>query len=220
MKPQWAVLSGAAAVLVAAAATVITRSAQDAPPAAVPPPAASPAAAVTRIAFDEAAMMDPARPGTTHRRIEMYAEHRGEAVTSLRFLITTTGKLTEERLWEAARPETITVRDWTSCRTADERVPDPRPDRLDVITTELFGPAAVPGEAKAGPGGTRQWTTSAGLITSTFTDGGGPYPDRTVRIAGPDGQVGSVIDHTLVGPATALPGWHQDWKNCAPPVTR
>ncbi|MER5711822.1 hypothetical protein AB0B13_29885 [Streptomyces sp. NPDC042898] len=40
----------------------------------------------------------------SHRKVEMFAEHRGDAVSTLRFVVTIDGRVAEERLWRADRP--------------------------------------------------------------------------------------------------------------------
>lgn len=173
-------------------------------------------AAVTRIEFTEAAPMDADQSVTTHRRVEMYAEHRGDAVSRLRFVITFEGRLTEERLWSADRPESITLRNRESCTTGDEATPAPKPDSLDVILTGYFGPREVPREAKKIAGGASRWETPTGMMLMTYTDLGGTYPHRIVEIKGPDGSIGSTISGTRTSEHPTFPDWKPGWQNCRP----
>lgn len=173
-------------------------------------------AAVTRIEFTEAAPLDADQSVTAHRKVEMYAEHRGDAVSRLHFVITFEGRLAEERVWRADRPESITSRNWESCTTGEEATPTPKPDSLDVILTGYFGPREVPREAKRIAGGAHRWETPTGMMLMTYTDLGGPYPHRTVEIKGPDGSIGSTISGTRVSENPAFPGWKPGWQTCRP----
>ncbi|MGW1207998.1 hypothetical protein [Streptomyces cyaneofuscatus] len=173
-------------------------------------------AEVTRISFSEQSPAPTGSPAAPSLRIAMYARHAGDAVGELRFRITGAGKLLEERRWVAEHPETITVRNWLSCGTSQEGTPPPRPDSLKVVVGELFGPPSVPGNARASSDGTKRWATSAGMITTTYTDLGGEFPDRRIEIKGPDGSVGSRIADTEIAPADALPGWQPGWEKCTP----
>ncbi|MGW2561086.1 hypothetical protein ACWCXB_17915 [Streptomyces sp. NPDC001514] len=211
-KRIWAALAGAAATT--AAVVVITNpGAPDAPDAGRRTGTES---TVTLIGFKEVARLDPTGSMTATRQVDIYAEHRADAVSTLRFVITTEGRVTEERLWEAEHPDSITVRNWDSCSTTSEPTPAPRPDSLEVIVTELFGPDSVPPGAKKAPGGATSWVSTAGLVTTKYTDNGGPYPDRVVEIKGPDGSIGSVIDHSRISHAAALPEWRDGWQTCRP----
>ncbi|MEU3605305.1 hypothetical protein AB0E83_07565 [Streptomyces sp. NPDC035033] len=220
-KSQWAGAAGAVLVVAAVAAGVAagTDLGTDAGTAPADRGAVGAAPSFTRIAFDEAVLIGPAGDGTAARHVEMHVEHLDGAVRTLRVVTTSAGKVTEERLWEAGRPETITVRDWRSCRAVTEETPQPRPSRVDVITDELFGPVAVPPAARREPDGTRRWSTTAGLVTTAYADAGGRYPDRRVTIKGPDGQIGSVITGTRLDRAGALPAWRPGWQDCRPAGT-
>lgn len=173
-------------------------------------------AEVTRIAFSEQAQAPSGSPSAPSVRIAMYAHHTGDAVGELRFRITSAGKLVEERRWVADSPDAITVRNWLSCATSQEGTPPPRPDSLKVVVRELFGPPSVPENARDSTDGAKRWTTSAGMITTDYTDLGGQFPDRKIEIKGPDGNVGSTIGDTEIAPADALPGWHPGWEKCTP----
>ncbi|WP_411081863.1 hypothetical protein [Streptomyces sp. cmx-18-6] len=173
-------------------------------------------AEVTRIAFTEQAHAPKGSPADPPVRIAMYARHAGDVVDELHFRITSAGKLVEERRWVAGSPDAIAVRNWVSCGTSQEETPPPRPDSLKVVVRELFGPPTVPEEAREAANGTKRWETSAGMITTDYTDLGGAFPDRRIQIKGPDGTVGSTIGDTEVAPADALPGWRPGWEKCAP----
>jgi hypothetical protein len=209
MKRTWAALVGAVAVTGAVIAVI---------------DAADPdggrdnrtAATVTHIGFSEAAPLDPDQSVTNSRQVNIFAAHRADAVSTLRFVITANGKVTEERLWHADRPDVITVRNWDVCETVEETTPPPRPDSLKVIVNELFGPPSVPVGAKKSAGGATTWETAAGLMRTKYTDNGGPYPDRVVEIKGPDGSSGSTIQNTKISGAAALPDWRDGWQECRP----
>ncbi|MDV5147766.1 hypothetical protein R1T08_27255 [Streptomyces sp. SBC-4] len=172
--------------------------------------------AVTRIEFTEAAPLDADQSVTTHRKVEMYAEHRGDAVSRLHFVITFDGRLAEERTWRADRPESITLRNWESCTAGEEATPDPKPDSLDVILRNYFGPREVPHDAKKTAGGASRWETPTGMMLMAYTDLGGPYPHRIVEIKGPDGSVGSTISGTRMSEHPTFPGPRAGWQTCRP----
>jgi hypothetical protein len=173
-------------------------------------------ASVARIEFTEAVARDTDQSVTEKRKVEMFAAHRGDAVTRLHFVITLDGRIAEERLWRADRPETITARNWASCTTMDEPTPAPKPDSLAVILRAYFGPPDVPRDAKKVAGGASRWETPTGMMRMTYTDLGGPYPDRIVEIKGPDGSIGSTISGTRVSEHSALPKWRAGWSTCSP----
>ncbi|MFF8835985.1 hypothetical protein [Streptomyces sp. NPDC015130] len=177
---------------------------------------AGPGAAVTRIEFTEAAPSDADQSVTTNRTVEMYAEHRGDAVSRLRFVITFEGRLAEERVWSADRPESITSRNWASCTTGEEATPAPRPDSLEVILTGYFGPREIPRDAKRTASGAHRWETPTGMMLMTYTDLGGAYPHRIVEIKGPDGSVGSTISGTRTSDRSSFPDWRTGWRSCRP----
>lgn len=172
--------------------------------------------AVTRIEFTEAAPLDADQSVTTHRKVEMYAEHQGDAVSRLHFVITVDGRLAEERVWRADRPESISLRTWESCTTGEEATPDPKPDSLDVILRNYFGPPEVPRDAKKAAGGASRWETPTGMMLMAYTDLGGPYPHRIVEIKEPDGSIGSTISGTRMSEHPAFPGWRAGWQTCRP----
>ncbi|MEU7070996.1 hypothetical protein AB0B30_21385 [Streptomyces narbonensis] len=173
-------------------------------------------AAVTRIEFTEAAPLDTDQSVTTNRKVEMYAEHRGDAVSRLHFVITFEGRLAEERVWRADSPESITLRNWESCTAGKEATPTPRPDSLDVILTGYFGPREVPRDATRIAGGANRWETPTGMMLMTYTDLGGRYPHRIVEVKGPDGSLGSTISGTRMSEHPGFPEWRTGWQDCRP----
>ncbi|MFD8975153.1 hypothetical protein [Streptomyces sp. NPDC059593] len=66
-------------------------------------------ASVAHIQFTEAAPLDADQSVMSHRKVEMFAEHRGDEVSTLRFVVTIDGRVAEERLWRADRPGSIAV---------------------------------------------------------------------------------------------------------------
>ncbi|GEB56512.1 hypothetical protein [Streptomyces gardneri] len=212
MKRIGLALAGGAAVTVAVAA--VTVGTADAGRSAGDDGRAG--ASVTRIEFTEAVPLETDPSVTTNRRVEMFAEHRGDAVSRLRFVITFEGRTAEERLWRADRPESITSRNWESCTTGDEPTPAPKPDGLDVILRGYFGPREIPRDAKKVAGGANRWETPMGMMRMTYTDLGGPYPHRIVEIKGPDGSIGSTISGTRTSEHPAFPDWRPDWRSCRP----
>ncbi|MEU2242798.1 hypothetical protein ABZ572_25690 [Streptomyces sp. NPDC018338] len=173
-------------------------------------------ASVARIQFTEAAPLDADQSVMSHRKVEMFAEHRGDEVSTLRFVVTIDGRVAEERLWRADRPGSITARNWDSCTTADEPTPAPEPDSLDVILRGYFGPREVPRDAEKDAGGASRWETPTGMMLMAYTDLGGPYPDRVVEIKGPDGSIGSTISGTRISDHPSLPEWRAGWQECRP----
>ncbi|MGW1008733.1 hypothetical protein ACWD4X_01610 [Streptomyces termitum] len=214
MRRLWAALTGGAAV----AATIVAATLGASEPAKDAGGAGSDRSgtSVARVEFVETAPLDTDPSLTGKRKVELFAEHRGDAVHRLRFLVTLDGRVAEERLWRADRPDTMAVRDWGSCTSVEEAVPDPRPDSLRKILDEYFGPADIPAGASRLPDGTRRWETPTGMMRVSYTDLGGAYPHRIVEIKGPDGSVGSTISDTRLGEHPSLPAWRADWPSCRP----
>ncbi|BBC35931.1 hypothetical protein SGFS_072250 [Streptomyces graminofaciens] len=173
-------------------------------------------AAFTHIQFDETTLVDTEESGSADRHVDIFAEHRSDAVSRARFVTTSEGRVLEERLWDSDHPESMTVRNWDTCQAVDEATPDPRPDSLDLIVTQYFGPRAVPDDAEKLAHGVARWEIPAGMMTTEYTDKGGTYPDRVVEIKGPNGEVGSTIRDTSVRDTSALPGWRKGWESCRP----
>ncbi|MET8977680.1 hypothetical protein ABZX85_18885 [Streptomyces sp. NPDC004539] len=172
------------------------------------------AVSVTLIEFSETTLLDEPEPTT--RQVDIFAEHRADAVRALRFVITVDGVVAEERLWVTSHPEKIAVRDWAHCRASEEPTPPPIPDSLDVITSELFGPSTVPPTAEKQSAGGATWETTTGLMTVAYTDNGGSYPDRTIEIKGPGGEIGTTIRNTGMSDSAAFPEWRAEWRTCRP----
>ncbi|MFF6789369.1 hypothetical protein ACFY9C_09855 [Streptomyces filamentosus] len=215
MKRRWTALMGSAAV----AATIVaaTLGASETTEGKGDSESGRPdAASISLIEFMETVPLGSDPSSAVNRKVQLFAEHRGDVVNRLRFLVTFDGQVAEERLWQADRSEFMAVRNWESCMSTDEPVPAPRPDSLKVILDEYFGPAAVPPEAKKLTDGTSRWETSTGMMRMAYTDLGGPYPDRIVEIKGPDGSVGSTINGTRLEKYPALPSWRADWPSCLP----
>ncbi|MGW7429318.1 hypothetical protein ACWGIN_07185 [Streptomyces sp. NPDC054861] len=212
MKRVWMALAGCAAV--SAIVVAVTFGTSDAGRKAGEEAPAT--ASVARIEFTEAVPLQTDPSVTADRKVEMYAEHRGDAVDTLHFVVTIDGRLAEERLWRADRPGSITARNWGTCTTVDEPTPAPEPDSLDVILRRYFGPPDVPRDAKKVAGGASRWETPTGMMLMTYTDLGGPYPDRVVEIRGPDGSIGSTISATRLSDHPALPTWRAGWRTCRP----
>lgn len=173
-------------------------------------------ATISRVQFNETTLVDTEESGLANRHVDIFAEHRADAVSKVRFVTTTEGRVVEERLWDSDRPESITVRNWYTCQTTDETTPTPRPDSLNLIATQYFGPRSVPDNAEKSAQGVASWETPAGMMTTKYTDNGGAYPDRVVEIKGPSGQVGSTIRDTSIRDASAFPGWRKGWETCRP----
>lgn len=212
MKHAWTALAGCVAVTATIVAVTVGASDVEGSAGDDRPTEAS----VARIEFTEAVPLDADQSVMSSRKVEMFAEHRGDAVSRLHFVITLDGRVAEERLWRADRPGSITARNWQSCTTAEEPTPAPRPDSLDVILRGYFGPRDVPRDAKKVAGGGSRWETPTGMMIMAYTDLGGPYPDRIVEIKGPDGSVGSTISGTRVSEHSALPEWRAGWPACRP----
>lgn len=159
--------------------------------------------------------MGAGQDGPFDRKVRIHASHRDGRIIAMRFITRSNGRISEERAWEAADPQTVTVRTRDDCQQLDGEMPPPAPETLDVVPAELFGPRAIPADARTTGDGKAGWKVKQGLVTSEFTDGGGAYPDRKVAISGPDGEVGSVITDGSVKAATELPGWAPGWESCA-----
>ncbi|MBT2441556.1 hypothetical protein J7E93_15820 [Streptomyces sp. ISL-36] len=85
-----------------------------------------------------------------------------------------------------------------------------------MILRGYFGPPDVPRDARKVAGGRSRWETPTGMMLMTYTDLGGPYPDRVVEIRGPDGSIGSTISDTRISDHSALPEWREGWQRCRP----
>ncbi|MFJ6101001.1 hypothetical protein ACIQHY_08350 [Streptomyces sp. NPDC092359] len=208
-------LGGFAAVTVALSA--VTACTTDAPvPGRGTDAPGRPGTTVTRIAFTEELPREDDPSVTAHKKVEVFAEHRADSVSRLRFVIASEERRAEERLWDSGRPGTITVRDWQSCTSTEEPTPAPHPDSLDVVLGQYFGPRGIPPEAKKVPGGGSRWETPTGMMVLAYTDLGGPYPHRIVQVKGPDGSVGSTIGDTRADAHPSFPGWRTGWPDCRP----
>ncbi|MFD3512732.1 hypothetical protein [Streptomyces sp. NPDC058657] len=207
-KRTWLLTSGLAALAVAGSVVALRA------PAPKPEPAP---AAIALVSFTETLMTEAGSGGDPPgRHVSIYASHRSERIDTLRFLSRVDGRVTEERLWKAGSPEVITVRDWSACAETIQQMPGPRPETLDMVVEEIFGPARIPADAKRSGKGTSAWKVTDGMVTTEYTDGGGSYPDRVVKLKGPSGQVGTVIDKGSVGTSKGLPDWQPDWQDCKP----
>lgn len=210
-KRLWVITATVAVAVVAAVFTVVQQRDQ-------------PTGEIALISFTETVHTNgegdvvSGQSGRTDRKVSIHVSHRDGRITAMRFTTCSGGRITEERAWESADPKTVTVRTWDDCQQLDDEMPPPAPRTLEVVLAELFGPRAIPADARTTGDGKASWKVEQGLVTSEFTDGGGTYPDRKVAISGPDGEVGSVITDGSVKAmkaATELPGWAPGWESCA-----
>ncbi|UGY93123.1 hypothetical protein [Streptomyces gobiensis] len=172
---------------------------------------------VALISFTETVQADaaPEQDRRIDRKVSIHVSHRDGRIAAMRFITRSNGGISEERRWEATDPRTVTIRTWDDCRQLDDEMPPPAPETLEIVLAELFGPRAIPADARTTGEGKSHWKVEQGLVTSEFTDGGGTYPDRKVTIRGPEGDVGSIITGGSVEAATELPGWAPGWESCA-----
>ncbi|MEV1146074.1 hypothetical protein [Micromonospora sp. NPDC049799] len=180
--------------------------------AATPTPA-RPAGEVTVVGFTETSH----EPGGAayETRVSVHLAHHDGILDAMRFETRTGGSLVEERLWRSDRPDTVAVRSWPECRQSNEPMPPPRPETVEQVLTEYFGPRTPAGTPATD--GRTSWTDRPdGGIVRTFTDDGSGYPGgRTVTI-GADGDAGTTIGAATVAPATELSGWTPGWDVCVP----
>ncbi|MFI9625314.1 hypothetical protein [Streptomyces sp. NPDC052042] len=174
---------------------------------------------VTRIAFSESATFSAtglSEEDPAPRDIVVFAAHKGDKVSRLRFLTSSADQPLEERYWTADSPESVKIRDWTSCKEISDAMPPPTPSTPESVTEQFFGPSRIPGDARRNGDGEYTWSTTESLVTTEYTDHGGDFPDRTVKIIGPTGELAGTIQNGKVGDVREFPGWRDDWKTCAP----
>ncbi|MGW7415620.1 hypothetical protein [Streptomyces sp. NPDC054863] len=211
-KRTWLITSGLAAV--AAAGSLVALHAPGDAPATKPKAAPE---AIALVSFTETLMTEKGSRGNPlGRHVTIYASHQSERIDTLRFLSRVDGEVAEERLWKSSSPEVITVRDWSACGETTEQMPGPRPETLNAVVEEIFGPTSIPADARPSGKGTSAWKVTDGMLTTEYTDGGGSYPDRVVKLKGPSGDVGSVIDKGSIGKSKGLPDWQAGWEDCKP----
>ncbi|MDK1473852.1 hypothetical protein QNO07_10535 [Streptomyces sp. 549] len=155
--------------------------------------------------------------GSTGTSVNISALHRSGDISVIHFRIEGDYGLAEERWWESESPEKLEIRDWRACSQSTDVMPEPHPITVRVLLKELFGPKAIPDDAKVTKGGAK-WERNDGFITFEYVDHGGEYPDRTVTTIGPDGGGGSRISEVVTAASTDAPRWGEGWKSCAAPA--
>lgn len=202
-KPLWAVATVAAFTLAAASCVTTSQG----------PESHGDAGDVTVIGFTETSN----EPGghRLEQDVRIHIAHDEQHVKSMRFATRIEGAVVEERLWDAAEPETITIRTWQDCRQTAGEMPAPRPETLDVVLQEYFGPRTVPATHTTSGDGSVTWQVRMDAVaTKTFTDDGTEYPaSRTVRI-GSGSAFGTTITRGFIDNAEVMPAWAPGWDSC------